>query len=53
MNYSQTKELLKKYDQEQLLKYYDELDDNSRKLLLKQIEDIDFDVLKYLGNKNS
>lgn len=50
MNYSQTKELLKKYDQEQLLKYYDELDDNSRELLLKQIEDIDFDLLKLLDN---
>ena len=37
MNYTQTKEILEKYKQTQLLKYYDELDDNSKNNLLTAI----------------
>lgn len=45
MNYEQTKSLLEKYGQTQLLKYYDELDDSQRESLLKQIGEIDFGLL--------
>lgn len=45
MNYEQTKSLLEKYGQTQLLKYYDELDDSQRESLLKQINEIDFGLL--------
>lgn len=48
MNLNETKELLSKYNQEQLLKYYDELNDNQRKSLLKQIEGLDFELLKLI-----
>lgn len=42
MNLDATKALLKKYNQTQLLKYYDELDKDKRKELLSAIESIDF-----------
>lgn len=41
------KEILKKYNQEHLLNFYDELNDNEKSLLLKQICNINFD--KILG----
>lgn len=41
---------LKEYDQEHLLKYYDELSDGEKKALLEEIEATDFDVLNSLKN---
>ena len=37
MDYNKAKELLEKYGQEQLLRYYDELNDDRKASLLKQI----------------
>ena len=48
MNLQETKAKLEKYNQSQLLKYYDELDENQRQSLLKQIDEIDFDLLKLI-----
>ena len=48
MNYSEAKEILGKYDQEQLLKYYDELEDDQKISLLNQIEGIDFELLNLI-----
>lgn len=45
MDLERIKEKLKKYDQMQLLKYYDELDEEAAQNLLKQIDETDFDVL--------
>lgn len=42
------KKKLKKYSQEHLLKRYDELNENNQKELLKQIENIDFELIKNL-----
>lgn len=50
MNINETKELLKKYNQEQLLRFYDELDDMQKETLLEQIASIDFDLLKLIDN---
>ncbi len=47
MNYNQAEELLKQYNQEQLLKYYDELSPEQKNSLLRQIEEIDFELLKF------
>lgn len=52
MNFEQTKELLEKYNQTHLLKYYDELSEEQQKSLLNQIEGIDFDLLKLLDEKD-
>ena len=46
--FTETKAKLEKYNQSQLLKYYDELDENQRQSLLKQIDEIDFDLLKLI-----
>lgn len=48
MNYSEAKKILGKYDQEQLLKYYDELEDDQKISLLNQIEGIDFELLNLI-----
>ena len=48
MELKEVKELLEKYNQEQLLKYYDELNEAEQKDLLRQISEIDFSVLKFL-----
>ena len=48
MNLQETKAKLEKYNQSQLLKYYNELDENQRQSLLKQIDEIDFDLLKLI-----
>lgn len=48
MNLQETKAKLEKYNQSQLLNYYDELDENQRQSLLKQIDEIDFDLLKLI-----
>ena len=48
MTLSETKEILKKYGQEHLLKYYDQLDEKQRRSLIAQIEGIDFDLLRHI-----
>lgn len=48
MNYTTAKNLLEKYRQEQLLKYYDELSEEERQILLDSIEKTDFSVLENL-----
>lgn len=45
MNLEQAKEKLAKYGQEHVLKYYDELSEESKKALLQQINETDFAVL--------
>ncbi len=52
MNFNETKDLLKKYDQEQLLEFYDELEENARENLIAQIEKIDFSLLKLLEKED-
>jgi UDP-N-acetylglucosamine/UDP-N-acetylgalactosamine diphosphorylase len=47
------REKLVKYHQEQLLKYFDELSEEERQELLKQIEALDFDVLAAFSKKHS
>ena len=42
------KEILKKYNQEHLLQFYNELTDAQRSNLLKQILSIDFEEILYL-----
>ena len=37
--------ILKKYGQEHLLKHYNELDERKKEILLKQIDEIDFDIV--------
>lgn len=44
--------ILKKYGQEHILAYYEELDDKEKARLLSQIELIDFSVLENLSEKN-
>ena len=51
MNLEQTKEVLEKYDQMHLLKYYDELSSKQQQSLLEQIEGIDFELLKLIENE--
>ena len=46
------KELLKKYDQEHLLHFYNELTDIQRSNLLKQILSIDFEEILYLYERS-
>ncbi len=51
MNYNETLEMLKKHGQEQLLRYYDELSDESKASLLSQIGQIDWSLLSLLDRK--
>ncbi len=44
------KELLREHGQEQLLEYWDELDDSRRSRLCRDIERIDFSVLEHFEN---
>ncbi len=53
MNYESVKNLLTKYNQEHILKYYNELDENQRCELLRQIGGIDFALLDALKNKSA
>lgn len=48
MNYEQTFEKLKNYNQEHLLNFYNELNDSEKENLLNQINKIDFDLMKNL-----
>lgn len=50
MNYEEAKSLLEKYGQTHLLKYYDQLDENQKASLLKQIGEIDFSLLDLIKN---
>ena len=52
MDYNKAKELLEKYGQEQLLRYYDELNDDRKASLLKQIEGIDFSLLDLIKDNS-
>ena len=50
MNFQEAKELLEKKGQTQLLKYYDELDDNGKNNLLTAISNISWDFEEALKN---
>lgn len=50
MNKKDAENVLKKYGQEHLLKFYDELSEEEQERLLKQIENIDFEAMKELYN---
>ena len=43
--YIKAKEILKKYNQEHILNFYEELDDEQKEKLINQILDIDFEKL--------
>lgn len=45
MNYQEAKALVESHGQEQVLKFWDRLDENARTALLDQIEHLDFDSL--------
>jgi len=49
MNFEEIKNKLSKYDQMQLLKFYEELSADEKEGLLKEIENIDFDVINQEG----
>lgn len=51
MNYNEAYELLKAKNQLHILRYYDELDNEGKESLLKQISDIDFSILDNLHAK--
>jgi UDP-N-acetylglucosamine/UDP-N-acetylgalactosamine diphosphorylase len=51
MEFNKTYELLEKYGQTHLLKYYDELNDDQKRELLEQISELDFDLLKLLNHQ--
>lgn len=52
ITYSDAKNMLSKYGQEHILRYYDELTDEEKNDLLKQIEVTDFSVLDDLSHKD-
>ncbi|MCQ2529700.1 MAG: UDPGP type 1 family protein [Lachnospiraceae bacterium] len=45
MDYSRIKEKLEKYDQLQLLRFYEELSEEEKEILLTEIDNIDFDLI--------
>lgn len=53
MEYSQITEKLEKYGQSHLLRFYSELDEKSKASLLKQIEDVDFSVIRKPEEKST
>jgi len=53
MDYKTALDLVKKHGQEHLLKYYDELDDEQRASLLKDIENLDFSYLQNIGQEGA
>lgn len=53
MELDKAKELLRQYGQEHLLRYYDELGKDEQKALLEQIGEIDFSVLKLIGEDHT
>ena len=48
MTYGEAREKLKKYGQEHVLRYYDELSEAEKESLLAQIEDTDFSILSMI-----
>ena len=48
INFDTIQENLKKYNQGHLLDFYDEISDSEKKLLLQQLNDIDFEKIKFL-----
>lgn len=50
MNYNEALAKLEKIGQTQLLKYYDELNDEEKASLLAQIEETDFSVIDYISH---
>lgn len=52
MNYNEASEKLKKYGQEHVLKYYDELGDGEKLELLAQIDATDFSVTALCGKED-
>ena len=53
MTYENALEVLKKYGQEHVLAYYDELNDEEKQSLISQIEEIDFSIFDVLKEKES
>lgn len=49
--YEEVTELLKENNQLQVLRFYDELDQEQRKKLLKQIKEVDFSILKLVEDR--
>lgn len=52
MTYEQAMAKLKKFGQEQLLRYYEELDGEQQERLLKQIEKTDLDIVRYVNDRS-
>ena len=52
IKYKRAQNKVKKYNQEHLLQFYDELDENQKEILLNQILDTDFEGLKNLYDKS-
>ncbi len=51
MNFEEAKNKLEKFGQLHVLKYYEELSEGEKEELLQQIEETDFEVLKYCTKK--
>ena len=47
-NLEEVKDLLKKYGQEHLINHYDELDEKKKDILIRQIQNIDFELVNNL-----
>ena len=52
MSYDDIKKLLEENNQEQLLKYYNELSDTQKANLLDQISKLDFSLIDLIKNKS-
>ena len=52
MNINEAKEKLKKYNQEHVLKFFDELNEDEKAQLIKQIDETDFSVIENIKNIN-
>lgn len=52
IDFNKAYDILDKYNQTHILKYFDELSDSEKESLLKQIELTDFSVLDFLENNN-
>ena len=50
-NIEEIRHKLKKYGQEHVLNFYDNLEENKQKILLEQIEGIDFELINSLYDK--
>ena len=53
MTYENALEILKKYGQEHVLAYYDELNEEEKQSLLLQIDEIDFSMFDVLKEKDT